>query len=99
VKISAGLLLYRQGQSGPQVFLVHPGGAYWAGKDQGAWSLPKGLIAPGEDELACARREFREETGFDADGNGVERDLGVFGNRAASACTSGQSRAISIPPS
>jgi predicted NUDIX family NTP pyrophosphohydrolase len=76
--VSAGLLLYRRRESGAQVFLVHPGGPYWARKDEGAWSVPKGLIAPGEDELTCARREFKEETGFDADGNAVERDLGVF---------------------
>lgn len=76
--ISAGLLLYRQRASELQVFLVHPGGPYWASKDEGAWSVPKGLVAPGEAELAGARREFREETGFDADGNGRERDLGVF---------------------
>jgi predicted NUDIX family NTP pyrophosphohydrolase len=76
--ISAGLLLYRRRESELQVFLVHPGGPYWARKDDGAWSVPKGLVAPGEAELACARREFREETGFDADGIGRERDLGVF---------------------
>jgi predicted NUDIX family NTP pyrophosphohydrolase len=76
--ISAGLLLYRRGAPELQVFLVHPGGPYWARKDDGAWSVPKGLLAPGESELACARREFREETGFDADRNGRERDLGVF---------------------
>lgn len=63
---SAGLLLYRRGVH-LEVFLVHPGGPYWAGKDEGAWSVPKGLVDPAEDELAAARREFREETGFDFD--------------------------------
>jgi predicted NUDIX family NTP pyrophosphohydrolase len=76
--ISAGLLLYRRRDSGVEVFLVHPGGPYWASKDDGAWSVPKGLVDAGEEELACARREFREETGFDAPGSGREHDLGSF---------------------
>jgi predicted NUDIX family NTP pyrophosphohydrolase len=58
--------------------LVHPGGPYWEGKDDGAWSVPKGLVNPGEDELAGARREFKEETGFDANRSGFEQDLGTF---------------------
>jgi predicted NUDIX family NTP pyrophosphohydrolase len=76
--VSAGLLLYRRRGSRTEVFLVHPGGPYWAKKDEAAWSVPKGLADPGEDELACARREFREETGFDPDNEGAEHDLGVF---------------------
>jgi predicted NUDIX family NTP pyrophosphohydrolase len=76
--ISAGLLLYRRRDPGVEVFLVHPGGPYWARKDEGAWSVPKGLVDPGEEELACARREFKEETGFDVRGEGSERDLGTF---------------------
>lgn len=76
--VSAGLLLYRRRGLRVEVFLVHPGGPYWAGKDVGAWSVPKGLVDPGEDELACARREFREETGLEAGGVGRERDLGSF---------------------
>jgi predicted NUDIX family NTP pyrophosphohydrolase len=76
--ISAGLLLYRRRDPGAEVFLVHPGGPYWAKKDDGAWSVPKGLVDPHEDELTGARREFREETGFDANGRGREHDLGVF---------------------
>lgn len=66
---SAGILLYRLGDPGRNVFLVHPGGPYWKNKDKGAWSIPKGLIAPGEDPLAAARREFLEETGFSATGS------------------------------
>jgi predicted NUDIX family NTP pyrophosphohydrolase len=58
--------------------LVHPGGPFWAKKDNGAWSIPKGLVNPHEDELACARREFREETGFDSKGSGYAHDLGIF---------------------
>ncbi|HTL20335.1 MAG TPA: NUDIX domain-containing protein [Steroidobacteraceae bacterium] len=75
--ISAGLLLYRRAESGLEVFLVHPGGPFWARKDEGAWSVPKGLVDADEEELACARREFREETGFDAP-SGAELDLGTF---------------------
>jgi len=76
--ISAGLLLYRPRNSGVQVFLVHPGGPYWAKKDEGAWSVPKGLVDPGEEELACARREFKEETGFEPPQSAAELDLGTF---------------------
>jgi predicted NUDIX family NTP pyrophosphohydrolase len=76
--LSAGILLYRNTATGTQVFLVHPGGPYWARKDTGAWSVPKGLVDPGEDELGCARREFTEETGFDPGVPGREHDLGVF---------------------
>ena|SRR5436853_5071383 len=61
---SAGLLLYRRGEHGYEVFLVHPGGPYWAQRDLGAWSIPKGLVEPGEEPMEAARREFREETGF-----------------------------------
>ncbi len=74
---SAGLLLYRRRHGRLEVFLVHPGGPYWSRKDQGAWSVPKGLLNAGEDELRAARREFKEETGFDAP-IGHERDLSVF---------------------
>lgn len=66
---SAGLLLYRRKAGQLQVFLVHPGGPFWAKKDAGAWSIPKGEIAPGEDALTAARREFTEETGFTVDGD------------------------------
>jgi predicted NUDIX family NTP pyrophosphohydrolase len=67
-KHSAGLLLYRRRGGVLEVFLVHPGGPFWAKKDLGAWSLPKGEFAPGEDALAAARREFQEETGFPTEG-------------------------------
>jgi predicted NUDIX family NTP pyrophosphohydrolase len=75
---SAGLLLYRRRGARLEVFLLHPGGPYWARKDDGAWSVPKGLVDPQEDELAGARREFTEETGFEPTAGGGERDLGVF---------------------
>jgi len=76
--ISAGLLVYRRRASRTEVFLVHPGGPYWAHKDDGAWSVPKGLVNPNEDQLDCARREFKEETGFDAPRRVQEYDLGTF---------------------
>lgn len=66
-KRSAGLLMYRR-RDNIEILLVHPGGPFWAGKDEGAWSLPKGLVNPGEDELLAAIREFEEETGFPAEG-------------------------------
>jgi len=64
MKYSAGLLIYRQRNHEIEVFLVHPGGPYWAGKDEGAWSIPKGEFIPGkEDGLKAAIRETEEETG------------------------------------
>src|SRR5260221_4808282 len=68
-KQSAGVLLYRFRQAAPEVLLVHPGGPFWAKKDAGAWSIPKGEAQPGEDLLARAQREFAEETGFTAAGS------------------------------
>ena len=67
-KISAGILLFRQRPAGVEVMLVHPGGPFWAKKDAGAWSIPKGLADEGEDLLAAAKREFREETGMNVEG-------------------------------
>jgi len=60
---SAGILLYRRGDDGLKVFLGHMGGPFWAKKDAGAWSIPKGLIDEAEDPLAAALREFEEEVG------------------------------------
>jgi predicted NUDIX family NTP pyrophosphohydrolase len=65
---SAGLLLFRRRPIGVEVLLTHPGGPFWARKDEGAWSIPKGEFPDGEDPLAAARREFREETGIEAAG-------------------------------
>ncbi len=67
-KRSAGLLMYRLRDGRPEVFLVHPGGPFFAQRDEGVWSIPKGELEPGEDPLAAAIREFREETGFTARG-------------------------------
>jgi predicted NUDIX family NTP pyrophosphohydrolase len=71
-KQSAGLLLYRRKNQTLEVFLVHPGGPFWAKKDQGAWSIPKGEYSAPEEPLAAARREFQEETGFAIAGDFVE---------------------------
>ena len=70
-KRSAGLLLYKIEAGTVRVLLVHPGGPFWRNKDEGVWSIPKGEIEAGEDALAAARREFREETGHDADGDAL----------------------------
>lgn len=61
--------MYRRRNTAVEVLLVHPGGPFWAKKDDGAWSLPKGIIDPGEDDLLAAIREFEEETGFAAEGD------------------------------
>jgi len=68
-KQSAGVLLFRHRNGVLEVFLVHPGGPFWARKDDGAWSIPKGEIESGEDALAAARRELAEETGLSVDGD------------------------------
>src|ERR1039458_2131003 len=75
-KRSAGLLMYRRLEAGLEVFLVHPGGPFWAKKDHGAWFIPKGEYEEGEEALDAARREFHEETGFTA--GGIFLDLGVI---------------------
>ena len=66
---SAGILLYRFVDNRLEVMLVHPGGPYWANKDEGVWTIPKGLCEESESPLDAAKREFREETGFGANGN------------------------------
>ncbi len=68
--VSAGVLAWRRGASGPEFLLVHPGGPYWAKKDAQGWSIPKGLVDPGEDGWGAACREFREELGLDIVGEG-----------------------------
>jgi predicted NUDIX family NTP pyrophosphohydrolase len=74
-KVSAGVLLFRRRAAGVEVMLVHPGGPFWAKKDEGAWSIPKGLADEGEHFLAAAKREFLEETGMAVDGEFL--DLGA----------------------
>jgi predicted NUDIX family NTP pyrophosphohydrolase len=68
---SAGILLYRRDADCVRVLLVHPGGPFWRGKDEGAWMIPKGLIEPGENPLATALREFEEELGARPNGEPV----------------------------
>lgn len=83
---SAGLLLYRISDGRLELFLAHPGGPFWAGKDEGVWSLPKGLIEAGEDALAAARREFAEETGHAVDGEFIHLgELKQKGNKIVHA--------------
>jgi predicted NUDIX family NTP pyrophosphohydrolase len=78
---SAGILLHRPGAAGPEVLLVHPGGPFWAKRDDGAWSIPKGEHDDGEDPLACARREFAEELGSPPPDDGQPLELGEVRQR------------------
>lgn len=68
---SSGILLHRQSTTGVEFFLVHPGGPFWARKDDGAWSIPKGIVEAGEESLTAAWREFAEETGSPLSGDGL----------------------------
>ena len=70
-KRSAGILLYRGRGDALRLLLVHPGGPFWAKKDEGAWSIPKGEYDEGEDPLAVARREFEEELGSPTPAGGI----------------------------
>jgi predicted NUDIX family NTP pyrophosphohydrolase len=72
MRTSAGILLYRKTNNDIEVFLVHPGGPFWKGKDKGTWSIPKGEFTEGEDPLTVAKREFNEETGQTINGDFVE---------------------------
>jgi predicted NUDIX family NTP pyrophosphohydrolase len=65
---SAGILLFRRNNEQIELLLAHPGGPYWKDRDEGAWSIPKGLYNEDEVPLEAARREFKEETGFEVDG-------------------------------
>jgi predicted NUDIX family NTP pyrophosphohydrolase len=106
---ACGILLYRRAAKGVEVLLVHPGGPFWTRKDAGAWTLPKGVPDPGEDPLACARRELGEETGLACDGpfldlgevrqksGKVVRAWGAEGNGDTAAMTS-NTFAMEWPP-
>jgi predicted NUDIX family NTP pyrophosphohydrolase len=76
-KQSAGILLYRVRGGAVEVLLVHPGGPFWVNRDLGAWSIPKGEYEQGEDPLAAALREFREETGQEPPRAGDLLELGT----------------------
>ena len=80
-KRSAGILLYRRGEAGLEVLLVHPGGPFWAKKDLGAWSIPKGEHDDGEEPMACALREFEEELGSALEHAGELVELGEVRQR------------------
>jgi predicted NUDIX family NTP pyrophosphohydrolase len=85
-KQSAGLLMYRFVEGNLEVLLVHMGGPYWAKKDPGAWSIPKGEYEPGEDAFEVAKREFLEETGFAAIGEFIRlKDMKQPGGKLVSA--------------
>lgn len=85
-KLSAGIVLYRRGDAGVEVFLVHPGGPFWAKKDTASWSIPKGEYAEGDDAFGAAMREFKEETGFQAPST-TRQELGAvkYGNKILTA--------------
>jgi predicted NUDIX family NTP pyrophosphohydrolase len=82
---SAGILVYRRRAGETEVLLVHPGGPFWARRDAGAWSIPKGEYADDEDPEAAARREFQEETGWTI--MGELRPLGEIRQKAGKAVT------------
>jgi predicted NUDIX family NTP pyrophosphohydrolase len=91
--VSAGLLLYRRPTdeaAGLEVLLVHPGGPYWAKKDAGAWSIPKGNVEPGEDALQAACREFLEETGHDIG------DVAAWSSRSATTVAPDETRFLPL---
>lgn len=69
---SGGILLFRFNNHKTEVLLVHPGGPFWTKKDEGAWSIPKGVFEENESPLDAAKREFKEETGFEAEGELIE---------------------------
>lgn len=88
-KLSAGILLYRVRGDTLEVFLVHPGGPFWTKKDTGAWSVPKGEYTQGDDPLAAARREFKEETGHNAPaGDMIELGEVKYSNKVLSVWAS-----------
>jgi predicted NUDIX family NTP pyrophosphohydrolase len=85
-KLSAGIVLYRKHGGSIEVLLAHPGGPFWAKKDTGSWSIPKGEYLEDEDAFAAARREFKEETGFDAPTvQAIELGQVKYGNKLLTA--------------
>ena len=86
-KRSAGILLYRVRDGAVEVLLVHPGGPFWATRDLGAWTIPKGEYEPGEEPLAAALREFREETGHEPPAEDGLLELGTVRQRSGKVIT------------
>ena len=93
-KRSSGILMYRQPRAGIELLLVHPGGPFWAKKDWGAWSIPKGEYSEDEDPLTVAKREFEEETGARPEGDFL-RSRQHRPGRAARSSPPGRSKATS----
>src|SRR5215475_13257229 len=91
--ISAGLLLYRCSGDALEVLLAHPGGPFWAHRDVGAWSIPKGLVADREEPLMAACREFEEETGVRPTGD-PSSSSEACARRPANSSTRGRGRAM-----
>lgn len=71
-RVSAGLVMYREGERGLEIFLAHPGGPFFANRDEGVWSIPKGVPEDGEDLKTAAEREFYEEVGLKPNGPYIE---------------------------
>lgn len=94
-KLSAGLLVYRERGQDVEVLLGHPGGPYWAKKDRGAWSIPKGEYDPDEDPLKAAYREFAEELGHPGP-QGDLLELGSVNGKTERLSLSGQFKVILI---
>ncbi len=85
-KLSAGIVLYRKQANSIELLLVHPGGPFWAKKDESAWSIPKGEYLEDEDAWVAAQREFREETGFEPPaGEPIELGTVKYGNKVLRA--------------
>lgn len=82
-RVSAGILAYRVRNRALEVFLAHPGGPFFAHKDAGHWTIPKGEVEPGEDLLAAALREFHEEIGIALDPNATYVDLGSIQQKSS----------------
>ena len=93
-RTSAGILLWRSREGRLEVLLAHQGGPFWAKKDIGHWTIPKGEVEPGEEFVAVARREFAEETGVETPDEPLI-DLGQITQKSASSCWGGQSRETS----
>ena len=84
---SAGILSYRYRDKVIDVFLIHPGGPFWAKRDEDVWSLPKGIINPGEAAIDAAKREFNKETGFEVVGELIDLcQLSLPGKKIVRAC-------------
>jgi predicted NUDIX family NTP pyrophosphohydrolase len=94
-KLSAGIVFYRRRETGIEVLLVHPGGPFWAKKDEGAWSIPKGEYVEGEDPLSVAKREFAEETGSEL--SGPASSCRRPNSQAEKLSGHGRSKGISMP--